>query len=113
MPQGTERRLKVLRPVLSWVVAFLVVLLRATCRIRQHDDPRIELRATGRPYVYSMLHAHQVSALMHGERGTGAMVSRSGDGALIVPTLRAQGIRPIRGSSDTKGADKGGRTAFM
>jgi len=108
-----ESRVKVFRPVIGWLAALLVIVLRATCRIRRHNDPRPALRAAGKPYVYSMLHCHQVSALIDGERGTGAMVSRSGDGAIIVPTLLARGIRPIRGSSNTKGADKGGRTAFM
>lgn len=49
---------------------------------------------------------------MNGEPGTGAMVSRSGDGALIIPSLLARGIIPVRGSSSSRGKDKGGTNAF-
>ncbi|MSR58631.1 MAG: DUF374 domain-containing protein [Planctomycetaceae bacterium] len=104
--------MKVLLPVISWLAALVVVLLRLTCRYRRFGDPRAELRLASRPYVYSILHAHQIAAIIDGERGTGAMVSRSKDGGLIVPSLLARGIVPIRGSSSRKGHDKGGMTAF-
>lgn len=41
------------------------------------------------------------------------MVSRSGDGAIIIPSLLARGIVPIRGSSSRRGQDKGGQAAFQ
>lgn len=104
--------MSVLRLVLGYLIAIAIVLLRTSCRIRRHGDPRPELRSKSQPYAYSLLHAHQVSAMIDGEAGTGAMVSRSQDGALIIPSLRARGILPIRGSTRLNGDDKGGGTAF-
>ena len=96
----------------AWSIAFAVLLLRATCRTRMHDDPCAELRSRSQPYIYSVLHAHQVAAIIGGEPGTGAMVSRSADGGLLVPSLRVRGILPIRGSGRQHGQDKGGRAAL-
>jgi hypothetical protein len=105
--------LKLFLPVVSWFAALAILLLRASCRIRRHGDPRSDLRSRSRPFAYSVLHAHQVAAIIDGEPGTGAMVSRSAEGGIIVPSLRARGIIPVRGSSSRKGTDKGGRSAFM
>lgn len=102
----------ILPPVIAWFVAVAIVLLRASCRIRLHGDPRSGLRSQSRAYAYSVLHSHQISAIMDGEPGTGALVSRSADGGLIVPSLRARGIIPIRGSTSLAGHDKGGAAAF-
>jgi lysophospholipid acyltransferase (LPLAT)-like uncharacterized protein len=104
---------KLFLPVVAWSAALAIVLLRASCRIRRHGDPRSSLRALSLPYAYSVLHAHQVSAIIDGEPGTGAMVSRSADGGIIIPSLRARGIVPVRGSSNRQGQDKGGHDAFM
>jgi lysophospholipid acyltransferase (LPLAT)-like uncharacterized protein len=104
--------MKVFRPVAAWLAALAIVLLRASCRIRRHGDPRPGLRSASQPYIYSVLHAHQVAAIIDGEPGTGAMVSRSADGGIIVPSLRARGIVPVRGSTSQNGQDKGGRAAF-
>jgi lysophospholipid acyltransferase (LPLAT)-like uncharacterized protein len=105
--------LKPFLPVVAWFAALAIVLLRASCRIRRHGDPRSALRSQACPFAYSLLHAHQVAAIIDGEPGTGAMVSRSADGGIIVPSLRARGIIPVRGSSSRQGADKGGQSAFM
>ncbi|QDS96720.1 hypothetical protein FF011L_55320 [Roseimaritima multifibrata] len=78
-----------------------------------HDDPRQSLKANEERYIYAVLHAHQVSAIMDSEPGTGAMVSRSNDGQMIVPALRVRGCVPIRGSSRRQGQDKGGRAALQ
>jgi len=98
--------------VLAWLAAMAISLLRACCRVHVHADPRLGLRARSQLYAYSVLHAHQVSAIIDGEPGTGAMVSRSADGGLLIPSLRARGIVPIRGSGRRKGRDKGGRAAL-
>jgi lysophospholipid acyltransferase (LPLAT)-like uncharacterized protein len=95
----------------GWLVGFAVLILRMTCHIRIHNDPRHRLTAAGSNHVFALLHAHQVAASMGAERGTGAMVSRSADGAIIVPALRVGGHVPIRGSSGTGG--KGGATALQ
>ena len=96
----------------AWLAATAILLLRASCRVRLHGDPRPGLRARSQPYVYSVLHAHQVAAVIDGERGTGAMVSRSADGEILIPSLRLRGIIPIRGSSRQTGRDKGGLVAL-
>jgi lysophospholipid acyltransferase (LPLAT)-like uncharacterized protein len=98
--------------VLGWLIAVAVLILRACCRIRLHNDPRPRLRAQSQSYAYAVLHAHQIAAVIHGEPGTGAMVSRSDDGELLIPCLRVRGIVPIRGSNRRKHGDKGGIAAI-
>ncbi len=88
----------------SWGVAAIVLLLRWTCRVRVHDDPRPQLRSQGKRYIFSVLHAHQVSAIVDSEKGTGAMVSRSLDGQIIVPALRVRGVIPVRDQAARAGA---------
>jgi lysophospholipid acyltransferase (LPLAT)-like uncharacterized protein len=94
------------------VIALGMVILRWTCRVRLHNDPRPALRAAGVPYVYSVLHAQQLAAATCGDRGTAAMVSQSQDGALVALGLKLVGIIPIRGSSQRKGRDHGGLAAL-
>ena len=101
-----------MRTIESWLLAFAMLVLRATCRVSLHDDPRIQLRASEEPYAYSILHAHQVAAAIGRERGTAAMVSQSADGQLLLPGFWALGIKAIRGSSRSQGHDKGGRSAL-
>jgi lysophospholipid acyltransferase (LPLAT)-like uncharacterized protein len=96
----------------GWAIAFAVLMLRLSCRVRLHDDPRGNLRANSHAYVYSVLHCHQIAAIIQGEVGTGAMVSRSADGELLVPSLWLRGIVPIRGSNRRKSGDKGGLGAI-
>lgn len=94
-----------------WLVGLAIYGLRITTRLKIHNDRRAEIRqSTGRSYVFAQLHAHQVAAAMYGEAGTGAMVSRSADGEMIVPTLRLCGKTAVRGSSGM--ARKGGATAL-
>ena len=78
----------------------------------RHDDPRPELRKHGQAYAFSVLHAHQVAAVIGSEPGTAAMVSRSADGALLIPSLKVRGIHPVRGSTRKRGKGKGGRVAL-
>jgi lysophospholipid acyltransferase (LPLAT)-like uncharacterized protein len=94
------------------VIAMGMVVLRFTCRVRLHNDPRAALRAAGIPYVYSVLHAQQLAAATCGDRGTAAMVSQSQDGALVALGLKCVGIVPIRGSSQRRGRDHGGLAAL-
>lgn len=96
----------------SWMLGLAMRILRATCRVRIHDDPREELRAKGEPYVYSILHAHLVSAAIKREPGTAAMVSQSGDGQLLLAGFRMLGIKAVRGSNRRTGQDKGGQAAL-
>ena len=89
-----------------------MLVLRATCRLSIHDDPRPHLRASAESYAYSVLHSHQVSAAIEREKGTAAMVSQSADGQLLLPGFWALGIKAIRGSNRSQNRDKGGRSAL-
>jgi lysophospholipid acyltransferase (LPLAT)-like uncharacterized protein len=100
------------RAISGWGIAIAMLALRQTCRVRLHDDPRKKLRAESQPYVYSVLHAHQVAAAIHREPNTAAMVSQSGDGELLMPAFWALGISPIRGSNRTHNHDRGGLVAL-
>ena len=95
------------RKLIGWVIAFAVAIVRMTCRARFHNDRRPELKKKGQTYIYCILHAQQLGAVFGRERKTGAMVSRSADGEILVPSLRIRGIKPFRGSSN-----KGGMKAF-
>ncbi len=86
-------------------------MLRWTCQHTFENDPRPELRKTGQNYLFAMLHAHQLAVVTHGEPGTGAMVSKSADGQLIVPALRVARCTPVRGSKWRAWGAKGGREA--
>lgn len=101
-----------LRFLAAWLAAAAVLAIRLTCRVRFHDDPRPALRARGRSYAYAFLHAHQIATIMVAEAGTGAMVSRSTDGEVLIPSLRVRRIVPVRGSTGSGGEDKGGVAAL-
>ncbi len=105
--------MKVLRFIAAWLIAILFFFLRWSIRVRWHNDPRSSLRNEGCPYVYAILHCHQISAIIGAEAGTCAMVSRSEDGEFLIPTLRTNGILPVRGSTRTRGKSKGGGVALQ
>jgi lysophospholipid acyltransferase (LPLAT)-like uncharacterized protein len=105
--------LRILRLLLGWTCAVLLLAMRATCRYRVENDPRPALRRARRPYTYALLHAHQVAAVfVNDEEDLAAMVSRSADGDILVPSLRVRGVRAVRGSSRTRSREKGGRAAL-
>ncbi|TWU28316.1 DUF374 domain-containing protein [Bythopirellula polymerisocia] len=93
-------------------IAQFVNILKRTCRVRLHNDPRPKLRSAGKPYVYAVLHAHQLATIFDAEPGVAAMVSHSADGDLLIPVLNLVGVKPIRGSSRRRGQDKGGIQAL-
>jgi lysophospholipid acyltransferase (LPLAT)-like uncharacterized protein len=107
-----NREFAVLVRVASYIIAILATALRWTCRVHFHDDPRESLRANGENYLFSFLHAHQLALIIGGEKGTGAMVSRSKDGELIVPLLKMSGCIPVRGSKKVNRKDRGGMAAL-
>jgi lysophospholipid acyltransferase (LPLAT)-like uncharacterized protein len=98
--------------VLSWMVVGVVFLLRATCRIHFHDDPRETLRKSEVGYLFSFLHAHQMSVMIGSQKGTAAMVSRSHDGELIVRALTMIGCVVYRGSKKSQLRARGGQQAI-
>jgi lysophospholipid acyltransferase (LPLAT)-like uncharacterized protein len=100
--------------VIGWILAGSLMVLRWLTRGAFVDDPRPRLRTQHKPYVMAALHAHQIAAVCHNdERNLVAMVSRSTDGDLLVPSLRLRGITPVRGSSSKSGKDKGGLRALI
>lgn len=90
---------------IGWAIAAYVLLLRWTCRVRVHGDPRPALREAGEPYAYAILHAHQIAIVSRAEPHTAAMVSRSADGELLQPTFRAMRVAAKRGSNGRGGTD--------
>ncbi|WP_153556168.1 lysophospholipid acyltransferase family protein [Roseimaritima sediminicola] len=104
--------MQLIRTAQSWALGLIMLALRASCRVTLHGDPRARLRASATPYVYSILHAHQICAAIHREKNTAAMVSQSGDGQLLIPGFWLLGIKPIRGSSQIMQQSKNGRKAL-
>ncbi len=101
------------RWIAGWLLAIVMLTLRATCRVRVVNDPRPALKAAGESYVYSVLHAHQIAVAIKTEPNVAAMVSRSNDGDLLIPAFTAIGIRAMRGSNRRKNSeDRGGRAAL-
>ncbi|MCH7532803.1 MAG: DUF374 domain-containing protein [Gemmatimonadetes bacterium] len=101
------------RTLVAWLGAIVLTAINWTLRIKFHNDPRAALKASSRGYIYAILHAHQLTAGMnHGEKACAAMVSRSADGDLLIPLCRLHRITPVRGSSQKKGKNKGGRGAL-
>jgi hypothetical protein len=102
---------RALRRAGGWLAAPFLLAWRASCRVRIVDDPREQL--AGRPCSLALRHAHQIAALFAKPPGPFAvMVSRSGDGDLIVPALRLLGVEVVRGSTRSAARDKGGREAL-
>ena len=100
--------------LLGLLAAWLMVCWRATLRFRVEGDPRPQLRAAGRRYVYAVLHAQQLSfILLSDDVPILAMVSASTDGEWLVSLCRARRIIPVRGSTRRNRTDKGGRAALM
>ncbi|MEO0813878.1 MAG: DUF374 domain-containing protein, partial [Myxococcota bacterium] len=105
---------RVLNRCAGALIAVLTVLLSWTCRRRKLEDSRPALRRDGRPYVLAGLHAHQAAMVFfNDEPKLAAVVSRSSDGDLLAPALRARGVVPVRGSSAKNGRDKGGARALV
>jgi len=111
MTRGRLRRWGTL--LLGRLLALVVRLWAWTCRVRVHQDPRPQLRAAQQPYVYALLHAHQIAAVLaNDEPRMAAMVSRSADGDLLVPSLTARGVMAARGSGRRGTLSKGGEAAL-
>lgn len=105
------------RSLVAWMIGVTLRGVGMTCRVRTHRDLRhVTRRDENAGYIFAALHAHQIGSAMCGDVDTAAMVSRSGDGSMIVPTLIRFGIRPIRGSGEgakTGGSRKGGARAMI
>ncbi len=98
---------------IGWILGLLLVCWRALCRYRVVNDPRPRLRELGTPYIYAALHAPQGAGVFAiDEVRVAAIVSRSRDADLLVPSLSLRRMRAVRGSTSKNGHDKGGRAAF-
>lgn len=105
---------RLLSRIAGALIAAVTLLLTLTCRRRRLEDSRPALREAGQPYVLAGLHAHQAAMVFfNDEARLAAVVSRSSDGDLLVPALRARGVVPVRGSSAKNGRDKGGARALV
>jgi len=102
---------RLLTQFVAIILGLYGIILRVTCRVTLHHDQRSKATEKGYRCVFGTGHAYQISGLISAERGTGAMVSRSRDGGLVVPMLKWCGHVPIRGSSGT--GKKGGGPALQ
>lgn len=106
--------MRILFIICGWLAGLALVAARWTCRFRAVNDPRPGLKAAGRPYVYAILHAHQIAAVMICDDWPMAvMVSRSRDAEVLLPSLKLRRILPVRGSTNRRGLDKGGGPALL
>lgn len=99
--------------LLKHLVLTLITVIRRTCPVRFHNDPRPALREQGVPYIFAFLHGHQVNVMGGIEANVKAMVSRSRDGELIVEALKRVGCQAVRGSKQSSREDRGGREAVQ
>lgn len=103
----------------GWLLALFSRSLWYTIRTRLHDDPRPLMRARGAQHIFAGRHAHQISLLFaNDERPVAALLSRSKDADLLLPSIKLFGHVPVRGSSSKRKADgtvvhKGGSEALM
>lgn len=108
---STSRRLSLSAKVGGWITLVYFKLVRRSVRLHVTNDRRDQIKRDGDgQFIYAILHAHQVAAVALSDPDTGALVSRSRDGDILVPLLKAVGCVPIRGSSGQ--GRKGGATAL-
>jgi len=96
---------------LSFAAAGLIRALRATVKLRHHDDePMREMEQRGERFILAFWHRHLL-LMPYSYRGKGisVLVSQSRDGELIARTVARLGIDSSRGSS-SRGGVAGMRT---
>lgn len=110
-PRLAGKKLPFLKRLELFALRSYFALTRRTVRIHVVNDRRDVIRYhSDRQFVYAILHAHQIAAVALSDPHTGALVSRSRDGDLLVPLLQSCGCVPIRGSSGE--GRKGGASAL-
>lgn len=90
-----------------WLGSPLIRLLASTWRIEEvNDGPWRQLRAEGRPFIFTLWHGHLL-AQTWARRGEGitAMISEHRDGEIIARLVESWGYRTVRGST-SKGAGR-------
>ena len=103
---------RILAALGPWFIALGMLILRATCRVRLHSDPRPNLRADGASlcilsFARSSDRSGNLRRSWHGRDGL-SVEGRRFCGA----RFKASGIKTIRGSSRRSGKDKGGLSAL-
>ncbi len=109
------------RRAIGWLLGLVLLLWRATFRIRFVDGRRA---AAGKPpYLHAIWHAEQLTCIMaNDDRTMVSMASRSKDGDFITGILDVLGVKAARGSSSRGGAGalleidrwiKGGHTCAL
>ena len=90
-----------MKRLLLWFASRTLVLLGASLRTRRIGWRRVQqLQATGRPYVYALLHGRALLMVPELRRdGCTALVSLSEDGDLAAGLLETLGYGVVRGSS--------------
>lgn len=92
--------------LLSLLGAWTIRLLRATLRLRFHDDAEVRAREReGRNFILAFWHRHML-LMRYAYRGQrmNVLSSRSRDGEIMVGVLARLGIRASRGSTTRGGA---------
>jgi len=93
--------------LLSLLAGVLVVLLRATVRVRVlHGERCRDLKAQGVPILFALWHGRMfLSILQHRKQGIVTMASRSKDGEIIAGWLTRNGYVAARGSTTRGGGE--------
>lgn len=92
----------------SYLLLLFIRMLHKTCSFNWINDPRPSLKKNNINYCYATLHSHQISFIMQGEPQSGALVSASPSGKLLMPLLKSYEMIPIKGSTDRKHKKKSG-----
>lgn len=103
---GAEPKLQLRGRFLGFLVFLLVLLWRATLRIRLvGEENRRALDASDTPVLHALWHQRlALGILRHPWRGAITMASLSEDGAIIATFLKLWGFLTVRGSSSRGGA---------
>lgn len=102
-----------LQNVLWFIVRTLISTYKTEVRGTEHRQKAHALNSRG-SYIFVMWH-EQVIACMNGHRNTEpylALASRSKDGDYAAFVAKKMGFTPVRGSSNKKRQDKGGKEAM-
>ncbi|MBV62559.1 MAG: hypothetical protein CMH65_14815 [Nevskiales bacterium] len=100
------------KALLAWLVQAFIRLLNATYRYRFDGQPKRRDPQGADPYLLAIWHQNLFAGILAqtGRRHV-VIVSRSGDGDPVTMLCERLGYHVARGSSASRGRDKGGREA--
>lgn len=101
-----------LKAILAWLIQAFIRLLNSTYRYRYEGQPELRGPAGADPYLLAIWHQNLFAGILAqtGRRHV-VIVSRSGDGDPVTVLCEKLGHHVARGSSASRGRDKGGREA--